>query len=409
MSEWWSGTTLSLYVKKDEYNKYYGKEHGYLIMNHSYEIDWLMGWQFCDGLGVLGNCKAYAKKAIQYMPPIGWMWKFSEFVFLERSFEKDKEIIKTQISELCDYPDPVWLLMTPEGTRYTPTKHEASLKFAKEKNLPLLKHHLTPRTRGFTTSLQYFSNTIYAAYRLDSSSSWKDPSKKDKEIIKTQISELCDYPDPVWLLMTPEGTRYTPTKHEASLKFAKEKNLPLLKHHLTPRTRGFTTSLQYFRGKIPAIYNIQLAFERNSKPPPTLLSLLYGKPVHAHLYIQRIPVEDVPEDEAEASKWLHDLFVVKDKMQDSFLNTGDFFTESGVERIESFQVPPRVYSLINTLGWAILTLTPMLYYLIGLLFSGRLLHLTIGGAILAAFYILLQKSIGITQISQGSSYGTEKK
>lgn len=61
MSEWWSGTTMSIYVKKDEYDKLYGKEHGYLIMNHSYEIDWLMGWQFCDGIQVLGNCKAYAK------------------------------------------------------------------------------------------------------------------------------------------------------------------------------------------------------------------------------------------------------------------------------------------------------------------------------------------------------------
>lgn len=55
------------------------------------------------------NCKAYAKKSIQYLPPIGWIWKFSEFVFLERSFDKDKEIIKTQISEICDYPDPVWV------------------------------------------------------------------------------------------------------------------------------------------------------------------------------------------------------------------------------------------------------------------------------------------------------------
>lgn len=54
MSEWWSGTTISMYVNKEEYNKFYGKEHGYLIMNHSYEIDWLMGWQFCDGIGVLG-------------------------------------------------------------------------------------------------------------------------------------------------------------------------------------------------------------------------------------------------------------------------------------------------------------------------------------------------------------------
>ncbi|CAG9784974.1 unnamed protein product [Diatraea saccharalis] len=286
MAEWWSGTTMSVYIKKDEYEKFYGKEHGYLIMNHSYEIDWLMGWQFCDGIQVLGNCKAYAKKSIQYLPPIGWMWKFSEFVFLERSFEKDKETIKKQISEICDYPDPVWLLLTPEGTRYTAKKHEASLKFAKEKNLPLLKHHLTPRTRGFTTSLQFF------------------------------------------------------------------------------------------RGKIPAIYNIQLAFEKDAKTPPTLTSLLYGKPVHAHLLIQRIPVESVPEDENEAAKWMHDLFVTKDKMQDSFLNTGDFFLESGVERIESFSMHRRIYSLINTLGWVVVTLTPMLYYLLGLLLSGKLLLYT---------------------------------
>lgn len=54
MSEWWSNTKLSVYIKKDEYEKYYGKEHGYLLMNHSYEIDWLMGWHFCDAIGVLG-------------------------------------------------------------------------------------------------------------------------------------------------------------------------------------------------------------------------------------------------------------------------------------------------------------------------------------------------------------------
>lgn len=60
MSEWWSGTKLSLYIKKDEYDKYYGKEHGYLIMNHSYEVDWLMGWHFCDGIQVLGVSKFFS-------------------------------------------------------------------------------------------------------------------------------------------------------------------------------------------------------------------------------------------------------------------------------------------------------------------------------------------------------------
>lgn len=43
------------------------------------------------------------------MPVLGWCWKFSEFVFLERSYEKDKEIINTQIKELAEHPDPMWV------------------------------------------------------------------------------------------------------------------------------------------------------------------------------------------------------------------------------------------------------------------------------------------------------------
>lgn len=43
------------------------------------------------------------------MPVLGWCWKFSEFVFLERSFDKDKETINKQITELADHPDPMWV------------------------------------------------------------------------------------------------------------------------------------------------------------------------------------------------------------------------------------------------------------------------------------------------------------
>src|SRR5690349_1174103 len=102
-------------------------------MNHAYETDWLFGWMFTEKIGVLGNCKAYAKKVISYIPTIGWSWKFAEFVFLERSYDKDKEIINTQLNAIFDYPDPVWLLLNAEGTRFTKTKHEASVKFAKER------------------------------------------------------------------------------------------------------------------------------------------------------------------------------------------------------------------------------------------------------------------------------------
>ncbi|CAG9115834.1 unnamed protein product [Plutella xylostella] len=107
-------------------------------------------------------------------------------------------------------------------------------------------------------------------------------------------------------------------------------------------------------------------------------------------------------------RWLGDAGRC-DKMQDSFMNTGDFFLQSGVPRVEPFEVAPRMWSLVNTLGWVVLTLIPMLYYLIGLLLSGRLLYFSISCAIFGAFYIFLQKSIAMSKISQGSSYGAEKK
>jgi lysophosphatidic acid acyltransferase / lysophosphatidylinositol acyltransferase len=37
-----------------------------------------------------------------------------------------------------------------EGTRFTKNKWEASMKVAREKGLKELKHHLLPRTKGFS-------------------------------------------------------------------------------------------------------------------------------------------------------------------------------------------------------------------------------------------------------------------
>lgn len=116
ISEWWSGSHLKVYISKEDLARA-GTEHSLLVMNHTYEVDWLFGWMFCEKVGVLGNCKAYAKKVISFIPTIGWSWKFAEFVFLERSFDKDKEIILTQLNEIFDYPDPVWLLLNAEGKR----------------------------------------------------------------------------------------------------------------------------------------------------------------------------------------------------------------------------------------------------------------------------------------------------
>lgn len=112
------------------------------------------------------------------------------------------------------------------------------------------------------------------------------------------------------MLLFPEGTRFTEEKHQASLKFAKEKGLPELKHHLTPRTKGFIASIPSMEGKIHAVYDIVLSFKK-SETKPTITNLLFGKKVTAHFYMKRIPMCDVPKDAEGASKFVQDMFVRK--------------------------------------------------------------------------------------------------
>ncbi|CAB3368326.1 Hypothetical predicted protein [Cloeon dipterum] len=319
LAEWWSGCDVMVYIDREDFDKYYGKEHGYLIMNHAYDIDWLMGWVFCDRIRLLGNCKTYAKKVLQYIPTMGWAWKFGESVFLERNWEKDKEIISKQLKELVEYPSPIWLLLFAEGTRFS-------------------EH-----------------------------------------------------------------------KHAASMKFAKERGLPLLKHHLVPRTRGFTSSIPHLKEKMGAIYDVQLAFKKDDKIEPSMSNLLIGKGVTAHLYIRRIPMDGVPTDEQEANQWLHELYQRKDQMQDSFYNTGDFFKENDLDRVEPFLLPRRKASLINWCVWFVVTLVPMSYWLACLLTSGSTVKFSIGAAIIASFFFLLYKIVGMTKISKASSYGSDAK
>ncbi|KAI8041132.1 hypothetical protein M5D96_005384 [Drosophila gunungcola] len=532
-AEWYAGSTMTVYMDKHDFENHAGKEHVLLLMNHKYEIDWLNGWMICDKLGVLGNCKAYAKKAIRYLPIIGWSWWLAEF-----------------LKVVFSYPSSTWLLLNAEGTRFTPAKHEASVKFAQERGMPVLKHHLIPRSKGFTASLAPIRGLcpaiydINLAYRptdkphllmrripleqvpedekeaaawlqnlfvekdkiidsfLETGSFFKTSGIKEVPSIVTKprlcsllrmshlrglgrlliavtfftagfiinigqllliifvrpfdkrlsrslmyylhysfycilvcvaewyagsklrvyidpedekffgkehafmlmnhtyeidwltiwmitdklgvlggtkafakkmlryipvlgwLKEVYSYPDPVWLLLNAEGTRFTKAKHELSVKFAQERGLPILKHHLIPRTKGFTTSLPTMRGVCPAIYDINLAFKRNAETRPTTLSQLNGEPVEPYMFIRRVPLDKVPEGEKEAAAWMQNFFVEKDKIIDSFHETGSFFKASGEK-----EVPEKIFKPL---------------------------------------YGLMEYAVNASKISKGSAYGVKK-
>ncbi|XP_017128026.1 1-acyl-sn-glycerol-3-phosphate acyltransferase delta [Drosophila elegans] len=317
VAEWYAGSKLRVYIDPED-EKYFGKEHAFMLMNHTYEIDWLTIWMISDKLGVLGGTKAFAKKMLRYIPVLGWVWWMAEFIFLDRDFEKDKVVIKTQLKEVFSYPDPVWLLLNAEGTRFTKAKHELSVKFAQERGLPIMKHHLVPRTKGFTTSL--------------------------------------------------------PT----------------------------------MRGVCPAIYDLNLAFKRNAETRPTTLSQLNGEPVEPYMLIRRVPLEKVPEGEKEAAAWIQDFFVQKDKIIDSFHETGSFFKASGEKEVPEKIFKPRLATLLNFLGWASFCVLCILHYLISAVVVGNWIGFITVLTVLGGFYGLMEYAVNASKISKGSAYGVKK-
>ncbi|KAG7168072.1 1-acyl-sn-glycerol-3-phosphate acyltransferase delta-like [Homarus americanus] len=308
LAEWWSGSEIRVFTSDEAYQMW-GKEHALIIMNHTYEVDWLMGWIVADRSHTLG-------KMMQYVPTIGWAWRLSDIIFLNRNWQEDKTIMQTQIKEFFDYPYPVWMLLFAEGTRFTPAKHEASMEFARKRGLPELKRHLIPRTRGFIQCAQ-------------------------------------------------------------SLK-----------------------------GNFPVIYDVTVGFNTKEGEEPSLQNMLRGRKVMSEIYIRRLPLDEVPDDDEGASKYLHELYRSKDQLLDSYINTGSFTEENDLPKYSSRAMPRRPYSLLNMIGWASFVLSQILRFYYNLITSGSLISISFAVGIVIFAYLGLYKMIGLTKIDKGSQYGS---
>lgn len=111
-------------------------------------------------------------------------------------------------------------------------------------------------------------------------------------------------------------------------------------------------------------------------------NLLLGRQLTGYMHVRLIDLHTVPDGEKESAEWLQQLFREKDALQESFHEHGDFFTGTNFPRREAILMQPRLHTLLNTLGWLVVTLIPIVYYLFRLLFSGELLYFSIGAGIL---------------------------
>lgn len=115
---------------------------------------------------------------------------------------------------------------------------------------------------------------------------------------------------------------------------------------------------------------------------PTVGNLMLGRQIIGYMHVRQIDTKTVPDDDAGSAEWLQNIFREKDELQESFHKHGDFFTGSRFPRVDAIEMQPRLHTLINTLVWGVVTLVPILTYLVQLLFSGELLYFSIGAGIL---------------------------
>lgn len=59
------------------------------------------------------------------------------------------------------------------------------------------------------------------------------------------------------------------------------------------------------------LYDIVLAFKGGKDRRPTIKELLDGKMFSAHVYIRRIPFNQVPQEQEQAVKFLYDMYARK--------------------------------------------------------------------------------------------------
>jgi len=94
LGDWWSGSNLKVFAEEELARQLEteskGAEHGLILMNHHTELDWIYSWMGADRLGVLGNCRVFAKESLKYAPIIGWAWALSDTIFLKRNWDEDR-------------------------------------------------------------------------------------------------------------------------------------------------------------------------------------------------------------------------------------------------------------------------------------------------------------------------------
>jgi len=148
---------------------------------------------------------------------------------------------------------------------------------------------------------------------------------KDKESIHRTFNNLKFRGIPFWLISHLEGTRITPEKLKQSHEFAKKNDLPTFQNVLLPRQKGFIAMVEELRegAGVNALYDFTLIYN-DGKKEPSIKSIVFRRGGTMHIHVKRYPIETIPKNKEELSKWVLARWKEKDELIDTFQQKGEF-------------------------------------------------------------------------------------
>jgi 1-acyl-sn-glycerol-3-phosphate acyltransferase len=140
-------------------------ESAIVISNHQIYADWIYIWFVAFIAETHGSVKIMLKKSLKWIPIVGWGMQLMDFIFLNRTWSKDENVIDKHISSYLKYFGPVWLLVFPEGTVISQNTREASKTYALKEGLSYdMKYVLWPKVKGLEHCINNLKGRITALY-----------------------------------------------------------------------------------------------------------------------------------------------------------------------------------------------------------------------------------------------------
>ncbi|XP_071663100.1 1-acyl-sn-glycerol-3-phosphate acyltransferase epsilon isoform X1 [Patagioenas fasciata] len=160
----------------------------------------------------------------------------------------------------------------------------------------------------------------------------KRSAKFNEKEMREKLRAQMKAETPMYLVIFPEGTRYNPEIPKViadSQSFAEKEGLAVLKHVLTPRVKATHVAIDTMKDYLDAVYDVTVAYEGTvdhkgqRKLAPSMTEFLSKECPRVHIFIDRIELKDIPEEQMYMRRWLHERFEIKDKLLIEFYDAKD--------------------------------------------------------------------------------------